>query len=176
MEGRRGRVAWRRGWRSIEVVRGRRGVEGHPRNARPGAGRRGEGRCSPYRVFAVLFIYYKCLFTVFIIRGAFTAGIRARVSCPLLYLFIIATVLFVCLFTVHGIMVHPQYPRVAPHLWPNSVMSSLCGFLTSQILMLLSTLPVAIRQSLYLHQSAVSTCVCVYVRVCVCMWGGRGGL
>lgn len=50
----------------------------------------------------------------------------------------------------------PYSPRVT-YEWPNSVVSSRCVCRTSQILMVLSMDPVAMMQSLYLHQSAVRT-------------------
>lgn len=51
----------------------------------------------------------------------------------------------------------PQLGRAA-HVCPSSVVSSRSGARTSQTFSDLSTLPVAMTQSLYLHQSAVSTC------------------
>ena len=44
------------------------------------------------------------------------------------------------------------------HVWPSSVVSSRSGAHTSHTFTDLSTDPVAMTQSLYLHQSAVSTC------------------
>ncbi len=57
---------------------------------------------------------------------------------------------------------HPSIQSIQPHttsahLWPISTAISLPGCRTSHTLMHLSTLPVAIRHSSYLHQSAVST-------------------
>eukprot|EP00955_Chlamydomonas_euryale_P025046 263705-Chlamydomonas_euryale.AAC.1 len=48
---------------------------------------------------------------------------------------------------------HPC-PMSVPHPCPMSVRISRCVMRTSQILIVLSTLPVAMMQSLYLHQSA----------------------
>jgi hypothetical protein len=57
------------------------------------------------------------------------------------------------------------------HLWPRSVASSRCGCRTSQIFMDLSIDPVAMMQSLYLHQSADRTCVGCGRRQGLGVWG-----
>jgi len=58
--------------------------------------------------------------------------------------------------------------HTASYLCPVSVASSRWGARTSHTLMVLSTLPVAIMQSLYLHQSAHSTCGCAQFQSGTC--------
>lgn len=59
--------------------------------------------------------------------------------------------------TPRGGMQAPPKGRQASmaYVWPSRVVTGCAGCRTSHTLMLLSTDPVAIRQSLYLHQSAV---------------------